>query len=114
VLVVEDNVDTAAAMSQLLTQARCETKVAHDGPAALEAANGFRPQVVLLDIGLPGLDGYEVARRLRADSRHAGMRLVAISGYGQAQDQQRSKEAGFDYHLVKPVDLHSLMALLAR
>jgi CheY-like chemotaxis protein/two-component sensor histidine kinase len=113
VLVVEDNVDTAAAMSQLLTQAGCDAKVVHDGPAALEAADAFRPQVVLLDIGLPGLDGYEVARRLRADSRNDGLLLVAISGYGQAKDQQRSKEAGFDRHVVKPVDFQSLLALLA-
>jgi K+-sensing histidine kinase KdpD/CheY-like chemotaxis protein len=114
VLVVEDNVDTAAAMSKLLTQAGCDTNVAHDGPAALEAAGAFRPQVVLLDIGLPGIDGYEVARRLRADSRHRGLRLVAISGYGQAQDQQRSREAGFDHHLVKPVDYRALIKLLAK
>jgi K+-sensing histidine kinase KdpD/CheY-like chemotaxis protein len=114
VLVVEDNADTASAMSQLLAQSGCDTKVAHDGPAALEAASGFRPQTVLLDIGLPGLDGYEVARRLRADSRHAGLRLIAISGYGQAQDQQRSKEAGFDHHLIKPVDYRALMGLLAQ
>jgi two-component system CheB/CheR fusion protein len=113
VLVVEDNVDTAAAMSQLLSQEGCETKVAYDGPAALEAADAFGPKVVLLDIGLPGLDGYEVARRLRADSRHDGLRLIAISGYGQAKDQQRSKEAGFDHHVVKPVDFQSLVALLA-
>ncbi|HEY3391102.1 MAG TPA: ATP-binding protein, partial [Lacipirellulaceae bacterium] len=113
VLVVEDNVDTAAAISQLLSQAGCETKVAQDGPAALEAADAFRPRVVLLDIGLPGLDGYEVARRLRADSRYVGVRLIAISGYGQAQDQQRSKQAGFDHHLVKPVDFRALSTLLA-
>jgi signal transduction histidine kinase len=113
VLVVEDNVDMAAAMSQLLSQEGCDTKVAFDGPAALEAADAFGPKVVLLDIGLPGLDGYEVARRLRANSRHDGLRLIAISGYGQAKDQQRSKEAGFDHHVVKPVDFQSLLALLA-
>jgi DNA-binding response OmpR family regulator/anti-sigma regulatory factor (Ser/Thr protein kinase) len=113
VLVVEDNVDTAAAMSQLLSQEGCDTKVVYDGPAALEAADAFRPKVVLLDIGLPGLDGYEVARRLRADSSHDGLRLIAISGYGQAKDQQHSKEAGFDHHVVKPVDFQSLLALLA-
>jgi CheY-like chemotaxis protein/nitrogen-specific signal transduction histidine kinase len=113
VLVVEDNVDAAAAISQLLTQAGCDTKVAHDGPAALEVANVCRPQVVLLDIGLPGLDGYEVARRLRADSRYDELRLIAVSGYGQDQDQKRSKEAGFDHHLVKPVDFQSLLVLLA-
>jgi K+-sensing histidine kinase KdpD/CheY-like chemotaxis protein len=113
VLVVEDNVDTAAAVSMLLTQAGCETNIVHDGAAALEAAETFCPNAVLLDIGLPGLNGYEVARRLRSDSRHPRLRLIAVSGYGQAQDQQRSKDAGFDYHLVKPVDLQALMGLLA-
>jgi K+-sensing histidine kinase KdpD/ActR/RegA family two-component response regulator len=113
VLVVEDNVDAAAAVSQLLTQAGCDTKVAHDGPTALESADAFRPQVVLLDIGLPGLDGYEVACRLRADLLHEDLRLIALTGYGQAHDQKRSKEAGFDHHLVKPVDFQSLLAVLA-
>jgi signal transduction histidine kinase len=114
VMVVEDNIDTATSVSMLLQQAGCETKVVHDGTAALESADAFAPQVVLLDIGLPGLDGYEVARRLRANPQLAQLRLIAISGYGQAQDHQRSKEAGFDHHLVKPVDLPSLMAMLAR
>ena len=82
-----------------------EVRVAYGGPAALEAARAFRPQVVLLDLGLPGLDGYEVARRLRADPLTADCLLVAVSGYGQAEDRARSKEAGFDHHLTKPPDL---------
>ncbi len=113
VLVVEDNVDTARSVSLLLEKAGCETKAVHDGSAALESAEAFRPEVVLLDIGLPGLDGYEVARRLRADSKHTCPRLIAVSGYGHSQDRERSKQAGFDHHLVKPVDFNSLLAMLA-
>jgi two-component system CheB/CheR fusion protein len=110
---VEDNVDMARSLALLLDRAGCETKVVHDGLAALESANGFRPEVVLLDIGLPGLDGYEVARRLRAVPEHAGLRLVAVSGYGQALDRRQSRDAGFDEHLVKPVDLETLLEVLA-
>jgi signal transduction histidine kinase/CheY-like chemotaxis protein len=113
VLVVEDNVDMARSLTMLLNKAGCEARVVHDGAAALEAANEFRPQVVLLDIGLPGLDGYEVARRLRADPQHSHARLIAISGYGQSQDRQRSQAAGFHHHLVKPVAFDSLLATLA-
>jgi two-component system CheB/CheR fusion protein len=112
VMVVEDNVDTARSMSQLLNKAGCSTKVVHDGVAALDSADEFQPEVVLLDIGLPGLDGYQVAQRLRADPRHRRVRIIAVSGYGKEQDQQRSKEAGCDDHLVKPVDFDSLLALL--
>jgi CheY-like chemotaxis protein len=113
VMVVEDNVDTARSMSLLLEKAGCSTKVVHDGAAALESAATFLPQVVLLDIGLPGLDGYQVARQLRADPRHFDVRLIAVSGYGKEQDQQRSKDAGFDHHLVKPVDFDALLAILS-
>ena len=113
VLVVEDNVDTARSVSLLLEKAGCETKAVHDGAAALESAEAFRPQVVLLDIGLPGLDGYEVARRLRADPKHTCPRLIAVSGYGQTADRDRSKQAGFDHHLVKPVDFNALLTMLA-
>ena len=95
----------ARSLALLLKKAGCETQVVHDGAAALEVANSFPPQVVLLDIGLPGLDGYEVARRFRADPQHADVRLIAVSGYGQLQDQKRSKDAGFNHHLVKPVAL---------
>jgi CheY-like chemotaxis protein len=114
VMVVEDNIDTAKSVTLLLDQAGCLTKTVHDGLTALEAADAFHPEAVLLDIGLPGLDGYQVARRLRGDPQHAAVRLIAVSGYGKEQDQQRSKEAGFDHHLVKPVNFDSLMALLAR
>jgi PAS domain S-box-containing protein len=114
VLVVEDNVDTARSMSLLLDKAGCATKIAHDGVAALEAADSFQPEVVLLDIGLPGLDGYQVASRLRANAKHSGVQLIAVSGYGKEQDQQRSKVAGFDQHLVKPVDFNALLAMLAK
>jgi PAS domain S-box-containing protein len=113
VLVVEDNVDMARSLELLLKKAGCETQVVHDGAAALEVADTFPPQAILLDIGLPGLDGYEVARRFRADPKHDGVRLIAVSGYGQAQDHQRSKDAGFDHHLVKPVAFDALLATLA-
>jgi PAS domain S-box-containing protein len=113
VLVVEDNIDTARSVALLLENANCQTKIVHDGLAALESVEGFNPEVVLLDIGLPGLDGYEVARRLRAAPEYARVRLIAISGYGQAQDRERSKDAGFDHHLVKPVEIDSLLAILA-
>jgi two-component system CheB/CheR fusion protein len=113
VLVVEDNIDMARSLALLLKKAGCETEVVHDGAAALAVANSFSPQAILLDIGLPGLDGYEVARRFRADPKHAGVRLIAVSGYGQAQDHQRSKEAGFNHHLVKPVAFDALLATLA-
>lgn len=83
-----------------------------DGADALKAADAFQPQVVLLDIGIPGIDGYEVAQRLRSGG-DPGLRLVAITGYGQEEDRRRSKAAGFDLHLVKPVDAESLMAMLA-
>ncbi len=88
-------------------------RVAHDGPAALEAASAFRPEVVLLDIGLPRMSGHEVAARLLRQP-HAGRRLlVAMTGYGQDEDRRRSHEAGFDHHLVKPVDPQTLRDLLA-
>ena len=87
-------------------------RVAYDGPGALVAAQEHRPEVVLLDIGLPGMDGYEVAQHLRQDAAMAGIQLVAVSGYGQESDRRRSQEAGFDQHLVKPVDPGVLLGLL--
>jgi CheY-like chemotaxis protein len=87
---------------------------AGDGRAGLERARRFRPDVVLCDIGLPGgLDGYAVARELRADPAFAGLRLIALTGYGQAEDQRQAHEAGFDLHLTKPVDPAKLLQLLA-
>jgi signal transduction histidine kinase/DNA-binding response OmpR family regulator len=111
VLVVDDNVDAADSLGMLLQLGGCEVRLAHNGPAALEAAEAFRPQVVVLDIGLPGMDGYEVARRLRGRPGQRDSLLVAVTGYGRDEDQARSREAGFDYHLVKPVDLAMLQAV---
>jgi signal transduction histidine kinase len=113
VLVVDDNLDSAEMVAELVTAWGHETKMASDGQAALEIAAVFRPDVVFLDIGLPGLDGYEVARRLRAMAATATSRIVAVSGYGTAEDRQKTKDAGFDAHLTKPVDLAALQQLLA-
>jgi CheY-like chemotaxis protein len=87
--------------------------VAHDGPSACEAALGGTPDLVLLDLGLPGLDGYEVARRLRREPSLDGICLVALTGYGGESDRRRSAEAGFDAHLVKPVGFDALRRVLA-
>ncbi len=114
VLVVDDNVDSAESLALLLRLKGHEVETAHDGPAALEKAGSFHPEVVLLDIGLPGLDGYQVASRLRQRRRTARALLVAVTGYGQEEDQRLSREAGFDHHLTKPVDLPVIYALLAR
>jgi CheY-like chemotaxis protein len=112
VLLVDDNVDGADSLAALVRLAGHDTRVAHDGPGALEAAAAFRPQVVVLDIGLPGLTGYEVARRLRADPDLAGASLVAVTGYGRDEDRERAREAGFDHHLTKPVEFAQLLDLL--
>jgi signal transduction histidine kinase/DNA-binding response OmpR family regulator len=109
VLVVDDNVDGAESLAVLLRLSGHDVRVCHDGPAGLMIADEFRPELVFLDIGLPGLDGYEVARRLRA--RTERMVLIALTGYGQEEDVRRSRQAGFDRHLVKPADLASLAAL---
>jgi CheY-like chemotaxis protein len=114
VLVVDDNLDAAESLAMLLKVEGHETRTAHDGPSALEAAEAFRPEVVFLDIGLPRMDGYEVARRLRAQPSSAGMVLVALTGYGQEEDRRRTEEAGFDAHLVKPADPEMVQQLLAR
>ena len=92
-----------------------EVQVTHDGGLAIEAVRRFRPEVVLMDIGLPGMDGYEVARRLRGDAElGAGIALlVAVTGYAEDEARRRSQEAGFDHHLVKPVDPDGVLALLA-
>jgi PAS domain S-box-containing protein len=113
VLVVDDSEDTAEMMTALLEMDGHDLQVAHSGPAALETAATFRPDVVLLDIGLPGLDGYQVAQRLREDPTLKDVTLIAASGYGQEADLHRSREVGFDRHLVKPVDPRELRELLA-
>ena len=113
VLIVDDSIDGAESLSMLLQIGGHETTMAHAGPDALTAAAAFRPDVILLDIGLPGMDGYEVARRLRATDDHKGTLLVALTGWGSESDRRRSKEAGFDHHLTKPVDVTYITRLLA-
>ena len=104
VLIVEDNLDSAEAMQMLLSGMGHEVVVANDGRAAPDVARAFQPDVILLDIGLPGIDGYELAKLLRAMPETRAARLIAVSGYGQQKDRARSLSAGFDLHLVKPVD----------
>ena len=114
VLVVDDNIDSAESLSEVLQMLGHEVRVEHDGPTALAAAGEFRPQAVVLDIGLPGLTGHEVAQRIRSEPWGRDMQLIALSGWGQAEDRQRSRDAGFDAHFVKPVDLDELERALAR
>jgi two-component system CheB/CheR fusion protein len=104
ILVVDDNIDAAESLALLLKIEGHSVEMAHDGVAALEAVRKKYPDVVLLDIGLPRMDGYEVARRLRSMEDQRDTLLVALTGYGQTEDRRRSREAGFDHHLVKPVD----------
>ncbi len=113
VVVVDDNKDAAESMAMLLGLWGHEVMCAHDGPKALEISTSYRPQVIFLDIGLPGMDGYEVAGRLRQRPESARTVLIAITGYGQEEDRRRSREAGFDHHLVKPVVPEMLQKLLA-
>jgi signal transduction histidine kinase len=113
VLIVDDNVDAAEILGEALAAMGQQVKVLADGPSALEMAAHWRPQVALLDIGLPVMDGYEVARRLTAIPGCERTRLIAVTGYGQESDRERSRQAGFDEHLVKPVDLDQLMRAAA-
>jgi PAS domain S-box-containing protein len=113
VLVVDDNVDSAESMAVLLRLYGHDVRLAHDGEGALEAALAFRPDVMFLDIDLPKMDGYEVARRLRLEPAMGGMTLVAMTGYGQEEERRRTREAGFHSHLVKPVDFDMLQELLS-
>ena len=114
-LVIEDNADAAESMALLLQLSGHEAEMALDGSAGVEAARGFRPEVVLCDIGLPGeLDGYGVARAFRADPELRSTFLIALTGYGQEEDRRRALEAGFDAHLTKPADLEELKKLMAR
>lgn len=112
VLIVDDNADYADSLGDLLDTFGYRVKVFYDGNAALQFARQDRPDAVLLDIGLPDMDGYEVARRLRTEYGLADTCLIAISGYGTDEDRRRSREAGFDHHLVKPVDIDALRGLL--
>jgi CheY-like chemotaxis protein len=112
VLVVDDSVDSAETLAELLRLWGHDVCTAHDGAEALAAAREKRPEVVLLDIGLPGMDGYAVAEQLRAEGL-SGRLLVAITGFSESEDRARMKEAGFDRHLVKPVDPASLQGLFS-
>jgi PAS domain S-box-containing protein len=113
VLVVDDNVDAAQTLGLLLKATGHDARMAFDGVNAVKVALEFLPNIVLLDIGLPGLDGYEVAKRLRQDSSLDGVVLVALTGYGQATDKLRSQDAGFNHHLVKPTDFMKIKEILA-
>ncbi|MGH7907158.1 MAG: response regulator [Candidatus Binataceae bacterium] len=111
-LIVDDNEDTTDTAAELFTLWDHDVQIAHSGSEALNAAAKDPPDAVLLDIGLPGMDGYEVARHLRQDPRLRNVIVIGISGYGQEKDRQLSREAGFDLHLIKPVDLEKLNGLL--
>ena len=112
ILVVDDNRDAADSLGMMLSLMGNETRTAHDGLEAVEAAAAFRPDVMLLDIGLPKLNGYDVCRRIREQPWGKGMVIVALTGWGQEEDRRRSSEAGFNQHMVKPVDPAALEKLL--
>src|SRR5262249_48038208 len=114
ILVVDDNQDSAESLAKLLRLFGNDVRTAHDGRLALELAGPYCPDVVLLDIGLPGMDGLEVCKRLRRQSREGQPLIVAMTGYGQDEDRRRTQEAGFNAHLVKPLDLDALHELLSR
>jgi len=113
ILVVDDNRDSADSLATLLKLTGHDVYTANDGLEAVEAAAVLQPDLILLDIGMPRLNGYEAARRIREQPRRSVLTLVALTGWGQAEDRSRSEDAGFDAHLVKPVDLVALTKLLA-
>jgi PAS domain S-box-containing protein len=113
ILVVDDNRDAADSLGMLLRFLGADVQVAHGGHEALDAFEAYQPSVVLLDIGMPGMDGYQVARAIRGRENGAGVPLVALTGWGQEEDRRRSREAGFDHHLIKPADIAALQSLLA-
>lgn len=113
VLVVDDNADSVSMLSMLIELKGHTTATAQSGQEALDVAARFRPDVVVLDIGLPGMDGYQVAARLRQQPDCSGVVLVALTGWGGEEDKQRTRAAGFDHHFTKPVDPQALEQLLA-
>lgn len=113
ILVVDDNHDSALSLAMMLSIMGHDTRTAHDGESAVATAETFLPDVVLLDIGLPKLNGYEVAQRIRGSAWGAAMYLIAITGWGQDEDRQRSTEVGLNQHMVKPVEAAALEKLLA-
>jgi CheY-like chemotaxis protein len=114
VLIVDDNVDAAEMLAEVLAELGHEIEVCHDGASALSIAERFRPELALVDIGLPVMDGYELASALRRAPWSADLKLVAVTGYGQERDRARAREAGFDEHFVKPLDLDKVRELLDR
>jgi CheY-like chemotaxis protein len=114
ILIVDDNRDAATSLGMLLQLGGCETEMAFDGLSAIEVGASFRPDVILMDIGLPGIDGFEAAQRIRSEPWGKQVMLIAVTGWAQAEDRERSRQAGFDAHLVKPVDHAALMKLLAQ
>jgi CheY-like chemotaxis protein len=113
VLVIEDNLDTAESLADVIALQGHRVRVAHDGRTGIELARELRPEVILCDIGLPGMNGYEVARALRSDKDLGGTRLIALTGYAQPEDRQRSRGAGFDAHIAKPANMDELLAAVA-
>jgi CheY-like chemotaxis protein len=113
VLVADDNKDSRDSLATLLREYGCIVHVAHDGQSALEIVEAFKPTVILVDILMPGVNGYKVAEHLRGDPNHEGVLLIAISGWAEEETHWRSKHAGFDYHLVKPIDVTALETLLS-
>jgi CheY-like chemotaxis protein/two-component sensor histidine kinase len=113
ILVVDDNIDAAESFASLLRLMDNDVRTAPDGPTALRVAREYRPELVLLDIGLPGMNGYDVARELRRELGNGRMLIVAVTGYGAPEDRHRSAEAGFDAHFVKPIEIGDLQALVA-
>lgn len=112
VLIVDDNVDSAESLATLVGLWNHQVRTAYDGAAALEVAASFLPEIVVLDIGLPGMNGYELASQLHSRPEFGSPLLVALTGYGQEDDRQRSHAAGFSYHLTKPADLEALQRVL--
>jgi CheY-like chemotaxis protein len=112
ILVVDDSRDAAESLAMLLESVGADVHTASDGLAALEKLDSYRPSVMLLDIGMPGMDGFEVARRARQRPASRDLTLIALTGWGQEADRRRSREVGIDFHLVKPVDLVQLGELL--
>ncbi len=111
-LVVDDNRDSANMLAALLEVMGHEARTAHDGPHALSIAAEYRPDAIFLDIGLPGMNGYDVARKLRSSPELARVTLIALTGYGQDEDRRQVREAGFDYHLVKPTGADELAKII--
>ncbi|SAL44021.1 PAS/PAC sensor hybrid histidine kinase [Caballeronia sordidicola] len=113
VLLVDDSVDAAEAMSMLLETLGHDVRVKHDGPSALAMVDEFAPEVVILDIGLPGMNGFDIARELRTRAQTKSALLIALTGYGADSDRQKAHDAGFDHHLVKPVSFTAIETVIA-